>query len=266
VIDQKLVDNIRAHGIYTDSPEGKRRALEDKGFRTGEKAEYVIITGCAQPEQMPNVFLALKNLLDRLQIDYTLLAKEYCCGWMPLGQPAVMAKDEEAIAKSKELSREFVRENFRQAEALGAKSIVLFCAACEPTYSNCADDTSLEIISYSELLDRYFKGGRLDLEVDYYAGCYRFRRRLITEPVDLEPAVRILNKIEGLKVNHLDNNLCCYIPPHLEQLVPSIKNKTVINICTGCYYNLKGKLQGKGDHQVKMLPEIVLEAMQGRED
>lgn len=264
MINQKLVDNIKDHGIYTDSPEERHKALADIGFRIGEKAEYAIITGCIQPQQMPNIFRGFKELLDRLKIDYTLLKKEYCCGWMPIGQPAVMTKNEEDIAKSRELSKELVRENFRQAEALGAKSIVLWCAACEPSYTNNAGETDLEIIPYGELIDRHFKGGRLTMDVDYYAGCYRFRRRITTEPVVLEAAARVLNKIEGLKVNYLDNNLCCYIQPHLEQLLPNIKSKTVVTICTGCYYSLLGKLQEKGECQVKLLPELVLEAVQGR--
>ncbi len=261
MINQKLVENIRAYGAYKDSGEGRRGVLDEIGFRMGEKAKYVIITGCLLPEGMPEVFRALKDLLDHLQIDYSLLAKENCCGWVPLAQPAVMAKSEEDIARAKELSREFVLENFRQAEALGAKSVALFCAACEPSYTNCAGATNLEVISYSELLDRYFTSGRLDLEVDYYAGCYRFRRRITTEPVDVEPAVRVLNKIQGLKVNYLDNNLCCYIPPHFEQLLGSLTTRTLITICSGCYSNLRGKLQEKGDYQVRMLPEVVLEAV-----
>ncbi len=264
MINQKLVDNIRCYGTYKDSGEGRRQTLEDIGFRTADKAQYVIITGCLQPEGMPHVFRALKGLLDNLQIDYTLLPKEYCCGWVPLGQPAVIAKNEEDIVKARELSREFLLENFKQAEAAGAKSIVLFCAACEPSYANCKGETDLEIISYSELLSRHFKGGTLDLGADYYAGCYRFRRRITTEPLDIEPAVRLLNGVEGLRVNHLDNKLCCYIPPHLEQLTASIRNKTVITICTGCYYNLRDKLRGKGDYRVRMLPEVLLEAVEAR--
>jgi len=264
MIDEKLVDNIRAHGTYRDSGEGRRRVLvEDIGFRIEEKAEYVILTGCVQPEGMPHVLQALKDLLDHFQIDYTLLSKEYCCGWMPLGQPAVIAKNEDDIAKAKEFSKEFIFENFNRAEALGAKSIVLFCAACEPNYANCAGSTNLEVISYSELLDRYFNGGRLDLEVDYYAGCYRFRRRITAEPIDVEPAVRVLKNIEGLTVNHLDSKLCCYIQPHLEQLIGALTTRTLITVCTGCYYNLRGKLQEKGDYQVRMLPEVVLEAVRG---
>jgi len=265
MIGEKLVDNIRAYGTYRGSGEEKHRILvEDIGFKIGEKAEYVITTGCLQPEGMPHVLRAFKDLLDHFQVDYTLLSKEYCCGWMPLGQPAVMAKNEEDIAKAKELSGEFILENFRQAEALGAKSIVLFCAACDPNYANYTGATNLEVISQSELLDRFFQGGRLDLELDYYPGCYRFRRRITTEPVDVEPAVRILNKIEGLRVNHLDDKLCCYIPPHMEQLTGSLTTETLVTICSGCYHNLKGKLQESGDRRVKMLPEVILEAVRSK--
>lgn len=261
MIDQKLVDNIRAYGAYKDSGEGRQGILEEIGFRIGEKAKYVIITGCLLPEGMPHVFRSFKELLDNLQIDYTLLSKEYCCGWVPLAQPAVMAKNEEDIAKVKELSKEFVIDNFRQAEALGARSIALFCAACEPSYSNYKSETNLELISYTELLDRYFHDGRLDLDADYYAGCYRFRRRITDEPLDVQPAVQALNRIKGLRLNHLDSKLCCYIPPHLEQITASIKNKVVITICTGCYHNLRRVLAERGDYQVKMLPEVLLEAL-----
>jgi len=261
MIDEKLVDNIRTFGIFKDDGEGKRRILEDIGFRVGESAEYAVVMGCYQPEAMPHVLRDLKALLDHLRIDHTLLPKEYCCGWMAFGQPAVMAKNEEDVVRYKELSREFVIANFKQAEGLGAKTIVLFCAACEPSYTNCASATDLEIISYSELLDRHWSIGWLDKAVDYYAGCYRFRRRITSESVDVEAAVRLLSKVEGLKVNHLDSTQCCYIPPHMEQLSNSLTNETVVTICTGCYQNLRRKLPEKGSYQVKMLPEVLLEAV-----
>jgi hypothetical protein len=67
---------------------------------------------------MPHVFKALKNTVVRFRISYSFLSKEYCCGWMPLGQPAVMAKNDADIAKAKELAKGFIQENFKQAEAL----------------------------------------------------------------------------------------------------------------------------------------------------
>ena len=261
MIDEKLISNIKSHGTFREDWQGKERVLMDIGFRTGEKADYAIITGCYQPEAMPDVLRAFKTLLHRLNISYTLLSQEFCCGWMPFGQPAVMAKNEADIARSKELSRKFITENFRQAEALGAKAIVLFCAACEPSYTNMAKETRLPVISYSAMLEQFYPGGTLDMAIDYYAGCYRFRRRITTEPIDTEPAARLLGKIAGLKVNQLDSKLCCYIPPHLEQLSHSLTTRDVVAICTGCYHNLRRNLQSKDDYRVWMLPEILLKSL-----
>jgi Fe-S oxidoreductase len=261
MINEKAVEHIEKYGPCHETGEQKRKILDEIGFPVGQKAEYVIIAGCFQPAGMPHVLKALKNVLDHYNVSYTLLEKEYCCGWMTIGQPAVMAKNDEDIAAFRVISRDFIVENFKQAKGLGAKTIALFCGACEPNYANYVDLTDLEVISYSELIDRYFKGGKLDAEIDYYAGCYRFRRKVTDKPVDVRSAVRVLEKIEGLKVNALDNKLCCYIPPLLEQLMGAVKSGTVVNICTGCYFNLKNKMANNGSMQAKMLPEIVWESI-----
>ncbi len=263
MIEEKAINNIREHGHAVGTGERKKQILlEEIGFPAGKKAENVIIAGCFQAEGMPQAFRAFKNVLDRLKVDYTLLQKEYCCGWMSLGQPAVFAKNEEDIARFKELSREFVLENFKQARELGAKSIVLFCGACEPTYTNYKDLTDLEVIPFHALIDRYFKSGRLDKKIDYYAGCYRFRRRVTDKPVDVTPAESILKKIQGLEVNYIDNKLCCYVPPHMEQIKNAIQTDCVVGICSGCFYNLSGNLADRAGLKVRMLPEIVWEALQ----
>jgi Fe-S oxidoreductase len=264
MINEKAIENIREYGVAMGTGERKRQILvEEIGFPIGQKADHVIIAGCFQPEGMPHVFRDFKNLLDHFEIDYTLLDKEYCCAWMPIGQPAVIAKNEEDIARFKEISKEFILENFKRAKELGAKSIVLFCGACEPNYTNYKDLTELEVIPYHQLIDRYFEQGKLERKIDYYAGCYRFRRRITDKPVDIEPAVRILKKIKGLEVNYIEDKLCCMIPPHAEQIEAAIKSNCVVNICSGCYYSLAAKLKDKPGLGVKMLPEIIWEAVKG---
>jgi Fe-S oxidoreductase len=262
MLNEKAIENIREYGVYQDDGKSRRKVLfEDVGLNADQNADYVFIAGCVQPVGMPHVFADLKKILDRLQVSYTFLQKEYCCGWMPLGQPAVMSKNDEDIESSRAYAKEFVMKNFDQAKELGARSIVLFCGACEPTYSNYKDDQDLEVISYTELLDRFLERGKLNFDVDYYAGCYRFRRKITTTELNLEPPKSVLQKIDGLNVNYLSNKHCCYIPPHLNNLVEGIKSNTIITICTGCYYNLKGSLKDKGDYEVKMLPEIVWESI-----
>lgn len=266
MIDEKRMENIRTYGVHHNTGAERSRVLfEGIGLVKDQRAEYIILSGCHPPEGMPHVFRSLKNFFDRFRVPYSFLSKETCCGWMPFGQPAVMAKNESDIATSKELAQAFVRENFKQAEALGARSIVLFCAACEPTYSNFKRDTNLEVISCSELLDRFFPGGKLRGEIDYYAGCYRFRRRITQEPVDIQPARKVLSRIDGLRVHEADHSLCCFVRPHLESLGSSMKTQTIVTICTGCYNVLQRALKEKGEFRVKMLPEVVWEAVQGAE-
>jgi Fe-S oxidoreductase len=258
MLDYKAIEKIKNYGAYKDTGEGRIKVLRDDiGYRMDEKADYVIIGGCLLPEAMPHAFKALKEIMEKLKISYAMLSTEYCCGWAPLGQPAVMAKNEEDIGRAREIARDFILKNFKQAEELGAHSIAIFCAACEPNYSNYRHETSLEIISYMDLLNRFFDGGKLNMEADYYAGCYRFRRKITNKPLNLKPARQVLSKIEGLKINYLDSNLCCYIPPHMGKLIDSLKSRTIITICSGCYSQLKNALKDKGNFQIKMLPEIV---------
>jgi len=259
---EKTVENIRAYGVYHDTGAKRHRVLAAEiGLPLDRKAEYVFLSGCLPPETMPQVFEALKGLLDRFEVTYTFLSKELCCGWLPLLQPLVMAREDEVVIGSmKEMSQELIRENIKRAEALGAKAVVTICSACEPNYANLRGKTGLEIIHYTEFLARYFKGGNLDLKADYYSGCYRFRRRITSVPFDFDPATSVLQRIEGLALHHVDNKLCCYIPPHMESILKSIDTSTVITTCTGCYSNLRRALVQKGDCQVRMLPEVVWEA------
>jgi hypothetical protein len=111
------------------------------------------------------------------------------------------------------------------------------------------------------MLNRHFQSGALNREIDYYAGCYRFRRKITDEPIAVDHGAKLLQKIDGLKVNGVDNKLCCYIPPHLDQLGESLTADELVAICTGCYHNLNTMLQGNENLKVTMLPELLLEAL-----
>lgn len=264
MIEQKVVNNIREHGTFKKSAQGKNKILfEELGFNVDKNAEYVFIAGCGYPEMIPHVFKVIKDFFDLYEVNYTLLSKEYCCGY-PISRPAVISKDEATISEAKSYSTEFIVRNFRQAESLGAKSIVLFCAGCEPNYANLINETRLEVISYTDLIDRYFTSGKLNANVDYYAGCYRFRRKLTSVPLNIEAATRVLNKIKGFRVNQLDSNLCCFKEHQVEQLLGSMKTKTLVTICSGCYYTLKSKMREEDGCRLKMLPEIVVEAIHNK--
>lgn len=252
------------HGNYKSSADGwKKVLLGDIGFRSGEKADYIIIAGCLYPESIPNVFSIFKTLLDLWHVSYSLLPKENCCGYA-IVQSALQSKNQGDIQLSKQLSKEFIEENFRQAEALGAKHIVLFCSRCEPLYSICAASTNLEIMTYADLIDRFFQGGQLSRDIDFYSGCYRFRNRFIRKALDLQSVQNILGRIEGLHINYLDNRLCCNVPAQLNQLSNSLKTRSLVTLCTLCHKNLRANLQEKAFVKVQLLPELVMDSILNR--
>jgi len=57
MIDEKAAENIRTYGVYQGSGEGRTKVLfQDLGVRADQEADYVILTGCVQPEGMPHAF------------------------------------------------------------------------------------------------------------------------------------------------------------------------------------------------------------------
>ncbi len=84
---------------------------------------------------------------------------------------------------------------------------------------------------------------------------------MTTAPIDLDPPLRLLKKVKGLRVNYLDNKLCCYIPQMMEQLVGSLKSNTMVNICAGCHANVTKKLKLKPGYRAIMLPELLFESV-----
>ena len=263
--EQEKIENIKTSGVYHDDGENRKRILfEEIGVPADQEAEYVFLSGCHQPEGMPQVFKALKDLLEHFGVKYTFLSKEFCCGWLPLLQPAVIAKDNEKLSELRGVAQEFMQNNIRQAEELKAKAIVTVCSACEPNYSELKDTTKLEILHYPEFLDRFFEGGKLDLQADYYLGCYRFRRMITKKELDVASMDALLAKVDALKLNRIDSTWCCFVPKHMEKILESINNNLIITTCSGCMANLERMTKEKENFKVKLLPEIVWEALKDR--
>jgi len=263
--EEELLQNIRQNGVYHDSGRNRRKILfEQIGVPADQKADYVILSGCHLPEGMPQVFSALKGFLEHFGVEYTFLSKEFCCGWLPLLQPAVMAKDERQVRIKKKTAESFAKQNLKQAENLGAKAVVTVCAACEPNYSELKSGTDPEILHYPQLLARFFDGGILNMNADYYQGCYRFRRMITPETLNVDSMEVLLQNIDQLRLNRIDDKWCCFVPKHMQVISNCIKNDIIITTCSGCMENLKKLSKEKENTKVKLLPEVVWESLQSR--
>jgi hypothetical protein len=262
MLDERLIADIRESGIAQGAAGVDQRAklLKDIGFWSGDKAEYALIASCFLPSLVPEGMKAFRLILEHYKVDYTLLRKEHCCGNVLLRQ-AAKDKTGDELRKADVLAWEFLEDNLIQARQVGAKKILAFCVGCDLVYCRFKASVPEEILWYPTLLARLFKGGRLEMEADYYAGCHYYYRRLNDTLPDLDSAIEVLNRIEGLRLNHLDSRLCCTRPQQLESLLGSIKSKIVITPCGGCAMGLEQALRTKGDCRVVMLPEVVWAAI-----
>ncbi len=265
MLDEKLIANICESGIAqgTAGVDDRARILKDMGFRSTQKADYALIASCFLPSLVPESMKAFRLLLEHYQVDYTLLPKEHCCGDLLLRQAA---KDKTGVEmkQADALAREFLEKNLIQARQVGAVKLLAFCVGCDLVYSRFRDSVPEEILWYPTLLARLFKGGKLELEADYYAGCHYYYRRLNGSLPDLDSAIEVLARVEGLRLNHLDSRLCCTRPQQLESLLGNIKSRIVITPCGGCAMGLEQALRAKGDCRVVMIPEVVWAAVSGQ--
>ena len=265
MLDEKLIADIREAGIAQGATEVDQRAklLKDMGFRSVDKAEYALIASCFLPSLVTESMKTFRLLLDYYRVDYTLLRKEHCCGNILLRQGA-KDKTGDELKQADALAREFLENNLIQARQVDAKKIITFCVGCDLVYSRFKDSVPEEMLWYPSLLARLFEGGRLNVEADYYAGCHYYYRRLNDSLPDLDSAMELFNRIKGLKLNYLDNRLCCTRPQQLESLLGGIKSKIVITPCGGCAMGLEQALKARGDCRVVMLPEVIWAAISGQ--
>jgi Fe-S oxidoreductase len=279
MLDQNEIANIRQTAIATGAADLKKRdriLREEIGFRVADEAEYVLLASCVDPFIVPTAMKAFGGLLEYFAIDYTLLNREYCCGNRTF-QQALRAKKKDDEHEADRLAQEFQAHNLQQVREVGATKIIAFCPGCDMTYKRfqvaqspgrlpgtTGQEAPIEILWYPTLLARFFNGGKLELQADYFSGCHMLYRRLSpSTPVDLESPLKVLNQIEGLELNQWDHSLCCAVPEEKEALVASIRTRTVITPCATCATRLQETLKDRGDYRILMLPEVVQAAVSG---
>ncbi len=254
LIDERMVETIRETGNAAAGLPPRAEVLEKHGLPYDREAENVIVTGCQVLHLLPHVLASLARVLDRGGFSYTFLSREYCCGNY-LYRPAIKARDEVALGQCRELSKEFVALNLMRADELGARRLVIFCSPCYPIYKHAFPDR--DIVFYPRALVEALEKTPLDMEIDYYAGCYRLHRRFSPVPMDLQSTEEVFSRLEGLKVNRIDAPQCCYRPEGAAHIAASVRTDTLVTVCTGCYGQALTVLPAGGDVEVLMLPELV---------
>ena len=265
MLNEQLISNIRESGMAQGTKqvaERDRLVREEFGFRSTDKAEYALIIGCFNPWLEPEDLKAFRKLLDHFEVDYSLLPKEYCCGSL-LHHQAIDAKSDDDLRQADQLAQEFFQNNLNQAREIGASKILAYCNACEASFKRFQHNIPEEIVWYSTLLQQLFVRGRLDIHAHYYAGCHHYKHSMNSLP-DLSAALTVLDRIEGLELDHLNSELCCLDSVQLGLLADTVNHDIIITPCGGCALALRKALKDKGDYQIMAPPTAVWAAVSGK--
>jgi heterodisulfide reductase subunit D len=190
--------------------EDMREAPED-GF-IKDKAEVVYFAGCvaAYFPMAQKIPIALAEILEAAEVDFTLLGEEeWCCGFPFLG------------AGLKEQFQEFADHNVGAALAKGAKQVIFACPSCYQMWREYYPQ-KLPMLHATEFLIELVKQGRVPMKetpltVTYHDPCDLGRgARVFDAPREL------IRSIPGVKLVELPQNReecqCCGGGGNLEML------------------------------------------------
>jgi heterodisulfide reductase subunit D len=211
-------DNLgESHNVFAEDNEERADWVEDvkdspeHGF-IKERAEVVYFTGCVASyfplaQKIP---VALAEILDRSNVDFTLLGEEeWCCGFPMLG------------AGLRDMFLPFAEHNLQAVREKGAKKAVFACPSCYQMWRE-HYPRGIEIAHASEVLMDLVKQNRvplkpLDITVTYHDPCDLGRgARVFDAPRD------VIRSIPGIKFVELPRNRencqCCGGGGNLEMM------------------------------------------------
>jgi len=225
----KKIDMIRdnlnkSHNVFDEDNEERADWVEDMdeppdhGY-IKETAELVYFTGCVAAyfpvaQQIP---IALAEILDAGNVDFTLLGEdEWCCGFPLLG------------AGLKELFQEFVDHNMEAVRKKQAKEIIFACPSCYQMWREYYPK-EFKISHATQYFMRLIRDNRmslkeLDLTVTYHDPCDLGRGARVFE----EPRA-VIRSIPGVKFVELPRNRencrCCGGGGNLEMIDSTLSSE-----------------------------------------
>lgn len=226
--------------------DGKKSAEETK---PGEKKPKIaFFTGCMIDYRLPEVGLALIDVLKKQGIDVVIPADQVCCSspMIRTGQTDIV---EELVRKNEEVFKDY-------------DVVLTVCAGCGATLKNDYPryGVNLNVVEVSEfLVDKLNTEDMepLNMRVTYHDPCHLSRGQGIRE----EPR-EILGKIKGVEFIEMEEpNRCCGSgggvragKPELAaemgkrkvDMIKKLDTDAVITICPFCEYHIRDSLINEG--------------------
>jgi Fe-S oxidoreductase len=228
---------LKAHtNIYAEED------VEDFGREKKAKAEYVYFVGCVGLYREDESTEAALDVLDRLEIDYTLIDEVCCSGVLEdLGYV---------------LNENLANINMERILATGARTVITGCPYCARTFNNKTQYAGLakngiQVIHISQFLKDFDLGVKTDKRVTYHDPCDLGRHCGIYEE-PRETIRKIAPNFVEMRYHHA-NSLCCgagggvrgafaknsiaMARRRLEE-AEEMKAEVVLTECNSCVHNL----------------------------
>lgn len=221
---------------------------EEKPDSEDKKPKIAFFTGCMIDYRLPEVGLALIDVLKNLGIEVEVPVDQVCCGspMIRTGQTDIV---EDLVKKNEEVFKDY-------------DAIITVCAGCGATLKNDYPryGLNLNVIEISQFIkDKLKKEDTkpLNMRVTYHDPCHLARGQGIRE----EPR-EILNNLNGLEFVEMDEpSRCCGSGGGVRSGKPDLAGKmgktkadmikklnvdAVITICPFCEYHIKDSVQKEG--------------------
>jgi Fe-S oxidoreductase len=242
---------------------------EDFERERNKKAEYVYFIGCVGSFREDEPTLETLDLLDRLNVDYTLIDEVCCTGVL------------EDVGY--EMNKDLVRKNIDRILLTGAGTVITGCPYCSRTFNNKPQydelkEKGVKVIHISQFLKDFDFNVKTDKRVTYHDPCDLGRHCGIYE----EPR-EIIRKIAPnfveLRHNRADS-LCCgagggvrgayaknsiaMARRRLEE-AEEIDAEVVLTECNSCVHNLSNAKLRKQKFKIYNISQFVNELMEEAE-
>ncbi len=258
---------------YRQPPE-KRLAWAPGKSRVDKKAKVLLFVGCTSAYLRRGMARAAYRILDALDIDFTLLGDEHCCG-----HPYV------TVGKMEEAKR-VTTENVAMIEGLGVEKVVFTCPGCLRTFK--VDTPKLtgrplpfEVLHLTEFVSQYLSEHPVRLQrssriVTYHDPCNLGRGLGV-----YEPPRQVIKAVPGTRLVEMPRNrehsFCCgngaYVRYDYEEL--SVKSEldrfteaeqtgadTVLSACPACQTGfLDARRRAKSQIEVLDVLELLAQAL-----
>jgi len=252
----KFKESIEKNNNPYHEPQDKRfQWLKDKSA-INKKADVVYFVGCTTAYRTNEIAEAVTSILRKLNINYSVLFDEWCCG-SPLLRTG-----------QRDLAMKVMQHNVKIIEDLGADKVIFSCAGCYRAFKEDYPKFGIEysfkplhLIEYlAEFSDSFKFIENINEIVTYHDPCHLGRHLGI-----YDAPRKILKNIPGIKLIEMERNKefawCCGAGSGvkaafsdfaawaaLERIeeAKATGAQTLISCCPFCKHNLEEAIKNEG--------------------